>query len=97
MIGVLIEEGAHNAAFDPVWSNLPKAKGVESHFEHVKVNVDDLLPQTRAHLPVRRLAHHTSLLGGSEVARDDDADSALSRADRAFTALSRATTGRFSL
>ncbi len=47
VIGVLIEEGAHNAAFDPVWSNLPKQKGVESHFEHVKVNVDDLLPKTR--------------------------------------------------
>jgi carbonic anhydrase len=47
VVGVLIEEGAHNAAFDPVWSNLPKAKGVESHFEHVKVNVDDLLPKTR--------------------------------------------------
>ncbi len=46
VIGVLIEEGAHNAAFDPVWSNLPNAKGVESHFEHVKVDVDDLLPKT---------------------------------------------------
>ena len=47
MIGVLIEEGAHNAAFDPVWSNLPKAKGVEIHLEHIKVTVEDLLPTTR--------------------------------------------------
>jgi len=47
VIGVLIEQGAHNAAFEPIWSNLPKTKGVESHFEHVKVNVDDLLPQAR--------------------------------------------------
>lgn len=47
VIGVLIEEGAHNAAFDPVWSNLPKAKGVERHLEHVKVTVEDLLPTTR--------------------------------------------------
>ena len=47
VIGVLIEQGAHNAAFDPVWSHLPKAKGAESHLEHVKVNVDDLLPTTR--------------------------------------------------
>ena len=45
VIGVLIEEGAHNAAFDPVWSHLPKAKGVESHLEHVKVGIDDLLPK----------------------------------------------------
>lgn len=47
VVAVLIEEGAHNAAFDPVWSNLPKQKGVETHFEHVKVNVDDLLPRAR--------------------------------------------------
>jgi carbonic anhydrase len=47
VVGVLIEEGAHNAAFDPVWSNLPRSKGAAVHLEHVKVNVDDLLPRTR--------------------------------------------------
>jgi carbonic anhydrase len=47
VVGVLIEEGAANAAFDPIWSNLPKAAGAESHLEHVKVNVDDLLPKAR--------------------------------------------------
>ena len=47
VVGVLIEKGAANAAFDPIWSKLPKATGVESHFEHVKVNVDDLLPKAR--------------------------------------------------
>jgi carbonic anhydrase len=47
VVGVLIEEGKANAAFDPVWSNLPKAKGMERHLEHVKVNVDDLLPKAR--------------------------------------------------
>jgi carbonic anhydrase len=46
VIGVFIEEGAHNAAFDPIWSNLPRHKGVESHHEGVKVNVDDLLPHS---------------------------------------------------
>ena len=30
MIGVLIEEGADNAALDPIWNNLPK-KGAETH------------------------------------------------------------------
>jgi carbonic anhydrase len=48
VVGVLIEEGASNAAFDPVWSTLPRKTGAESHLEHVKVNVDDLLPRTRA-------------------------------------------------
>jgi len=47
VIGVLFEEGAHNAAFDPVWSNLPKSKGTQIHLEHVKVDVDALLPPTR--------------------------------------------------
>ncbi len=44
VIGVMIEEGKHNSAFDPVWSNLPKARGTEYHLEHVKVDVNNLLP-----------------------------------------------------
>ncbi len=47
VVGVFIEEGAHNAAFDPVWANLPTEKGVETHFQNVMVNVDDLLPESR--------------------------------------------------
>jgi carbonic anhydrase len=47
VIGVFIERGTHNAAFDTIWSNLPKQKGVESHYEHVQVNVDDLLPHSQ--------------------------------------------------
>jgi carbonic anhydrase len=47
VIGVLIIEGAHNAAFDPIWANLPVTKGVEHHLEHVKVDVDALLPEAR--------------------------------------------------
>jgi len=45
VIGVLIVEGARNAAFDPIWANLPLTKGVENHLEHVKVDVDALLPE----------------------------------------------------
>lgn len=44
VVGVLIEEGAHNAAFDPIWSNLPESKGKEFHLEHVTVDIDRLLP-----------------------------------------------------
>jgi carbonic anhydrase len=47
VIGVLIIEGAHNAAFDPIWANLPVTKDVEHHLEHVKVDVDALLPKAR--------------------------------------------------
>jgi carbonic anhydrase len=47
VLGVFIEEGAENAAYAPVWSNLPKQKGTEFHLEHVRVNVDDLLPEER--------------------------------------------------
>ncbi len=46
VIGVFIEEGLHNAAFDPIWANLPTTKGAENHFENVMVDVDDLLPAT---------------------------------------------------
>ena len=46
VVGVFIEQGAHNKAFDPIWENLPKQKGVESHFEHVHVDVDNLLPHS---------------------------------------------------
>jgi carbonic anhydrase len=48
VIGVLIREGRHNPAFDPVWSRLPSRKGQEEHFEHVRVDVDDLLPEDDA-------------------------------------------------
>lgn len=48
VVGVFIEEGAHNAAFDPVWSNLPAQKGVETQLENVQVDMDDLLPKDRA-------------------------------------------------
>jgi carbonic anhydrase len=46
VVGVFIEKGTHNAAFDPIFSNLPTQKGVEAHFKHVQVNVDDLLPHS---------------------------------------------------
>ena len=48
VIGVFIEQGAHNAAFDPVWSNMPTVPGTETHIEHVRVDVDDLLPSDTA-------------------------------------------------
>ena len=47
VIAVFVEEGAENPAFDPVRRNLPKTKGTQRHYEHVKVNVDDLLPKVR--------------------------------------------------
>jgi len=46
VIAVLIAEGAHNPAFDPIWHNLPARKGVETHYEHITVDVDALLPAT---------------------------------------------------
>lgn len=48
VIGVFIEEGAHNAAFDPVWSNLPQSKGAETHLENVTVDINQLLPSSTA-------------------------------------------------
>ena len=48
VLGVLINEGAHNPAFDPVWAELPDEVGEEIHLEHVAVSVDDLLPSNRS-------------------------------------------------
>jgi carbonic anhydrase len=44
VLGVLIQEGDHNPAFEPVWSNLPATVGKEVQHQLVMVNVDDLLP-----------------------------------------------------
>jgi len=48
VIGVFIEQGAHNKAFDPIWSNLPRTAGGESHLDNVTVDVDQLLPRKSA-------------------------------------------------
>lgn len=45
VVGVFIEEGVANPAFDSVWSNLPAVRGMEHHLENVKVDVNRLLPQ----------------------------------------------------
>jgi carbonic anhydrase len=47
VVAVFIREGGHNKAFDPIWSNLPAQKGVETHYPAVKVDVDALLPAAR--------------------------------------------------
>jgi len=44
VLGVFIDEGDHNAAFEPVLSNLPDEVGEEIHHENVTVNIDDLIP-----------------------------------------------------
>ena len=44
VVGVLIEEGAKNAAYDVIWSNLPEAPGETRHLEDVILEVDELVP-----------------------------------------------------
>jgi carbonic anhydrase len=44
VIGVFIDEGAHNAAFDPILGSLPTATGGEAHLKDVTVDVNQLLP-----------------------------------------------------
>ncbi len=46
VVGVLIEEGAHNAGFDPVWRNIPVSVG-SPHRMDASVDADDLLPKDR--------------------------------------------------
>ena len=48
VIGVFIEEGRHNEAFDRIWSNLPTQTGQEVHLENVQVDIDHILPENKA-------------------------------------------------
>jgi carbonic anhydrase len=48
VIGVFIEQGRHNAAFDRIWSNLPTQTGQEVHLENVQVDIDHILPKNKA-------------------------------------------------
>jgi carbonic anhydrase len=43
VVGVLLEEGEHNARFDPVWNNLPGKPGAAQRFA-AEIDADDLLP-----------------------------------------------------
>lgn len=47
VVGVLIEEGKPNAAFDLIWSNLPKTEDLEHHLGNVKGDIGSLLPGDR--------------------------------------------------
>jgi carbonic anhydrase len=49
VVGVMIESGAHNPAFDPIWENLPGTPGEQVHLEDIKLDVDDLLPPDYSH------------------------------------------------
>lgn len=44
VVGVFLDEGAENPNFAPALSNLPQAKGMEHHLEHVTIDVNKLLP-----------------------------------------------------
>ncbi len=81
VVGVFIEEGAHNAAFDPIWNNLPTQKGVETHYRPCDGGRRQTVACEAVVLSVRWFAHHAAVLGRSTLDRDDDADSAVSRSD----------------
>jgi carbonic anhydrase len=60
VIGVLIEQGAHNAAFDPVCRTFPRRRESGSHLSTSRC-VDDRSDTTAI---ATTAAHHPSLLGG---------------------------------
>lgn len=47
VVGVMIAQGEGNAAFDPLWAQLPAATGGTNHVENVAVDAGDLLPVDR--------------------------------------------------
>lgn len=47
VIGVLIEQGSDNAAFNSMWANLPGAPGVTNSMDNDTIDAGDLLPGDR--------------------------------------------------
>ena len=45
VVGAFIEQGEHNAAFDPVWDNLPREPGESRVLEGHDVDLDALVPK----------------------------------------------------
>ena len=69
VVGVLIEEGEHNPAFEPVWRNLPHEAGEARHLEHVTVNVRRPAAQGKVSLQLPGVPHDSTLQRGSEMVR----------------------------
>lgn len=49
VVGVLLDKGAENAAYAPVWANLPATTGEAQAIAGVSVNAADLLPADQAY------------------------------------------------
>ena len=47
VVGVLIEQGDENAAYEPLWAHLPGTPGAAQRHENVTINAEDLLPASR--------------------------------------------------
>lgn len=47
VVGVMLESGAHNAAFDAVIGHLPATAGASERVDRVPVDIDALLPASR--------------------------------------------------
>jgi carbonic anhydrase len=47
VLGVLIAEGSHNAAYDSIWDHLPKQVGTHQTLADVTLGIDSLLPERR--------------------------------------------------
>jgi carbonic anhydrase len=49
VVGVMLERGAENAAFAPVWDNMPAEEGEPQTISGVSVNAADLLPADQSY------------------------------------------------
>lgn len=47
VVGMLIRSGRENAAFKPVWDNMPAVEGEPRRIDGVSVNAEDLLPREK--------------------------------------------------
>lgn len=47
VLGVLLAEGRHNAAYDPIWAHLPQQAGARQSLSEVTLGIESLLPKRR--------------------------------------------------
>ena len=47
VLGILVVEGEHNPAYDPIWKHLPREAGARHGLEELTIDLEDLLPKRR--------------------------------------------------
>ena len=87
VIGVLIEPGDENAAFDSMWAQLPDTPGATNLIENAVIDADDLLPSDRRSYRYDGSLTTPTLFGRSQVDCSGDTHRIIRYANRRVKAI----------